>query len=278
MTEFLRWFLVGVACGSVVLVSLARAEDNNLGMSAIGFCHELWPCEQSLRVFDGVPVKRLGFLAPPTFGRSCPCYKRFQKLPGPKYVRVHLANGTCFRERGRTCGEGELFEGESLSSADRKLRRRNPGLLRRYRHNAERVRRILAESSDTIERLALCLECPVSGPARRALLSVARGLFPDGVFVDSVLTQRCLPDLLCEKHGAAPTVRPPCVADLDGDDAREVDLEKFRARTRLCEASFVWLRPLNLLPEGTHPFVPPSLRTRLPTAAHFELIRRWLRD
>jgi hypothetical protein len=278
MVDFLRWFLVGVACGFTAVVSVAHAQDNPYGASYLGFCHRLWPCERSLRVFDGVPVKRLGFLAPPTFGKDCPCYKRFQKLPGPKYVRVTLANGTCFRERGRTCGAGELFEGESLASADRKLRRRDGRLLKRYRTNVGRVKALLAGSSDTIERLALCLECPVSGPAREALLSVARKVFPDGVFVDSVLTQPCLPGLICEKHGAAPKLSAPCIADTDGVSHTAIDVDEYRAATAACEASFLWAPRFNLIDTSRPGFVPPADRTTRPTGDDFTAVWYWLND
>ncbi|MBX9584736.1 MAG: hypothetical protein K2X87_30905 [Gemmataceae bacterium] len=276
MTTLLRWFLLGFACGLGLLTGIVSSQDN-LGASYIGFCHPRWPCDQSLKVFDGVPVKRLGFLAPPTFGRTCPCYRRFQHLPGPKYVRVHLANGTCFRERGRVCQPGEPFAGETVASADRKLRRRNPGLLRRYRHNALKLKAVLTPDPFTIERLALCLECPVSGPARRALLRVAREVFPDGVFVDSVLTQGCLKGLVCERHGSRPRLSPPCVADLDGRDAREVDVAGFARRTAGCEASFVWARPFNLLPpDPSTGFVSPRARTAAPTRADFDFLRALL--
>lgn len=281
MVEFFRWFLAGATFAAAALLGAARAagQDNNLGASYLGLCHRLWPCDESLRVFDGLPVKRLGFLAPPTFGKSCPCYRKFLSLPGPKEVRVHLANGTCFRERGRACGPGEVFEGESLASADRKLRRRRPDLLRRYRTNAVRVRTLLASSPDAIVRTALCLECPVSHPARRALLSVAREVFPGGTFVDSVLTQACLtgPDVVCEKHGAAPRLSAPCVADTDGDDFQAIDVDRYRARTSRCQTAFLWGMRFNLL-DGSGRFVPPPERTTRPTRADFAALRYWLLD
>lgn len=267
-----------LAVVTALLMTTASAQESTLGLSAIGLCHPRWPCLQSLTVFEGLPVKRLGFLAPPTFGKSCPCYREFLRLPGPKFVRVHIANGTCFPERSRRCGRGEVFEGESIASADRKLRRKRPDLLRRYRRNAVRLRRLLTPDPLTIERLALCLECPVSDRARRALLVVAREVFPEGVFVDSVLTQRCLPGTLCEKHGSHPRLSPPCIADLDGVDAREVDIGKFRARTAQCEASYIWLRELNLLSDIPGPFVPPPQRTNAPTRRVFDLLRRWLSE
>jgi hypothetical protein len=275
MPDLLKWFLVGLVCGLVGAATYAHSQENNAGASYIGFCHKLWPCERSLAVFQDVPVKRLGFLAPPTFGRSCPCYRQFQKLPGPKYVRLTLSNGTCFESRGRKCLAGELFEGETIASADRKLRRRNPGLLRRYRRIAERARLILSGSSDTIERLALCLECPVSNPARRSLLAVAREVFPNGVFVDSVLTQRCLtgPDLLCEKHGLKPRLSPPCVGDTDGQDWISGDLATYRQRTAACEAAFLWSPRFNLLDPARLTFQPPRERTHAPGRWEFDNLR-----
>lgn len=274
--DFVRWFLVGIICGVGILTGVALSQErpeDNFGASYIGFCHRLWPCERSLEPFRGVPVKRLGFLAPPTFGNSCPCYRRFLALPGPKFVRATLANGTCFRERGRVCGKGETFFQESIASADTKLKRRNPGLLRRYRRNAQRLKGILGDHPEVTIRLALCLECPVSDRARRSLLTVAREVFPGGVFVDSVLTQRCLNGTICEKHGLRPRLAAPCIADTDGESFIGANIHDFERRTRACEAALLWDFAFNLLDPSRTTFQPPLERTSRPGKWEFDNLK-----
>jgi len=272
--DIVRWFLFGLASGVGFIAVQAYAQENNFGASYIGFCHERWPCLKSLEVFGGVSVKRLGFLAPPTFGRGCPCYKEFQKLPGEKFVRATITNGTCFKERGRVCGKGEVFEGESIKSADEKLRRRRPDIMRRYKRNATRLKRILAGSLFTTERLALCLECPLSDRARKTMLAIAQEVFPGGVFVDSVLTQRCLPGLVCEKHGLRPRLSGlDCIGDTDGEDFISGDVFTFAERTKDCQAAFLWSFRFNLLDPSLSGFQPPRERTNAPEAWEFDNLR-----
>ncbi len=90
------------------------------------------------------------------------------------------------------------------------------------------------------------------------MIGLAQELFPGTIMVDSVLTQRCLSGSICEKHGASPRVKAPCIADTDGDDFRDIDLFRFTARAESCDIAFLWSRGMNLLPEKG--FVEPRKR------------------
>lgn len=260
-----RWLLPALLFLAFDLPAHASPEPA-IGPSYIGMCSKHWPCDRSLEVFGGRDLKATGWLAV-TFGEECPCPRRFLALPGKKFVRVHLANCTCFPERGRRCGRHEPFRGESIASADRKLRGKDPTLLRRYRRNLLNTRRVLgAVDADTQVRLSLCLESEFSGPARRVLLRAARAVFPGAVFVDSVVGRACLPELVCEKHGSRPSLPAgqACIVDTDGDDYRRINPFAYADRYRRCEAVLYWEESFNLIsPDGTG-FVDPLDRTAVP--------------
>lgn len=260
-----------------LLCRQANAQDNNLGASYIGMCHRKFPCDDALAVFNGLDVARVGWLAV-TFGKTCTCPKRFLALPGRKLVRVHLINGTCFKERGRSCAADEVFYQETIASADKKFKQKNAGIVRRYRRALQATQRVLRGiDADTTLLLSLCLECPLSNRARAVMLTEAQKVFSEGVtWVDSVLSQRCLPGLVCEKHGGAPRVGSPCVVDTDGDSFLSLDVPIFIEAGRACEAALLWAPRFNLLCPDATGFIPPLSRSCIPTKADFKVLRSWL--
>ena len=250
----------------------ATAQAQPLGPSFLGICSPSWPCKQSLAVFNGLPVKATGWLVG-TFGNACPCGEKFLALPGKKFVRIHVANCTCFPERGRRCLKGEPFRGESISSADRKIRSRNKEILRRYRNNLLLAREQLANADDkTTVMISLCLETVLSLRARSIMLKEARKVFPGGTFVDNPVAGPCLPGLVCERHGFNPPVTAPCLADTDGDNA----FTRFPARKPQCSAQFLWAPPFNLIDERRG-FQPPRQRRKAPTKKDFQRIAAAIR-
>jgi hypothetical protein len=261
--EAVKWFMAGMFAGAMLAFwrpSLA-APQGNLGASYLGMCHREWPCDRSLKVFEGLEVKRVGWLHM-TFGPpQCPCAQKFLGLPGKKEIRVHLTNGTCFRERGRVCGSQEPFRGLSLIAASKKLERSNPQLIHRLKKSWQGLKPLVlrAEESGGKVYLSPCLECPLSQKARRRMFTLAGDMFPGSILVDSVLTQQCLPGSVCEKHGASPKVKPPCIVDTDGIDFRGLDLSRFKGSAELCEMGFLWSRGMNLLPEEG--FIDPRRRS-----------------
>jgi hypothetical protein len=283
MRDFFRWcllpFLVGLVFG---FMHAAHGQEggNNLCASYLGMCSKHWPCSKSLRVFQGLSEKRVGWLADGTFGTTCTCPKRFLALPGKKVIRVQLLNGTCFPERGRRCGRRETFYAESIRSADRKLARGDKRLLARIDRALKATRAVVPyDLPDTIKLAGLCLECPLGANARLAILQRAKTILPDFVFVDSVLTQKCLPGLVCEKHGFSPRCNPAvqeCLADTDGDDFRTMDGDRFLLATTGFVMACLWSPSMNCLDESRSSFEPPPTRTHCPTQGDFEALRYWL--
>lgn len=265
---------------SLLLSSLAFAEPLH-GPSYIGMCNPKFPCKEALQVFEGQHIKAVGYLAD-AFGHECSCVREFLKLPGGKYVRVHLANGTCFPERGRRCGRYDVFYGETQKSAQKKLEMKNEKLLRRYRASVMRTKALFGEPSDELTlRYSLCLECKLSNKARRVLLQEALIHFPKEAIVDSPMSFRCLPELICEKHGDSMRYAKGqrCVSDTDGITLFDANLERLNRSSKQCEAIFYWSYGFNLLPyDYKGPFIQPYKRTKIAENSEFEGVKACIRQ
>lgn len=272
-----------IALAMLLAPAAASSQVNNFGASYIAMCSRFWPCEESLTALRGAPVPRVGWLVR-TFGSECKCPRRFLALPGPKTVRVHLANGTCFPERGRRCMRGEPFMGETVASAERKVLRHSRGVIGRFRRNLLNARRTLdAADARTEILLSPCLECPLSPAARKVLLEETQAAFPGlppSSFVDNPLRGPCLPGTTCEVHGAAPRCPPTgrCVIDTDGDDILEVEQEAFNRAASRADLAFIWAPGFNLLEPGKRTFEPPGRRKTRPRAAEFLILLWYMRS
>lgn len=246
------------------------------GPSYIGMCNPSFPCKRALRVFRNQDVKTVGYLAD-AFGHECRCVKDFMALSGKKYVRVHLANGTCFPERGRRCGKYDVFYKETQKSTQAKLEQKDKRLLSRYRASIMRTKALLGgERDDVTVRYSLCLECSISDKARRTLLREALKHLPKDSLVDSQLRSKCLTGLICEKHGDSMryTAGQRCISDTDGISMFDANVQRLKIGSRRCEAIFYWTFGFNLLPyEYSGQFIPPYARKKAAEDWEFEGVR-----
>lgn len=265
---------------SLLISSVAFAAPLK-GPSYIGICNSKFPCKEALSIFEGQDTKAIGYLSD-AFGHECSCVREFLKLPGGKYVRVHLANGTCFPERGRHCEKFDVFYGETQKSTQKKLEKRNPSLLRRYRASIMRTKAILGAPREDLEiRYSLCLECKLSDKARRTLLKEALKHFPKDAIVDSPMNFKCLAGVICEKHGDSMhySKGQRCISDTDGVSAFEGDLQRLEKQSRQCEAIFYWSYGFNLLPYGySGRFISPYKRTKAAEDWEFEGVKACIKQ
>jgi hypothetical protein len=238
-------FCKGFILGCLLFPFFAKAETN-VGASYLALCNKTWKCDESLKAFDGLDTIRVGWLAQ-SFGDECPCADKLLSDPRPKVVRIHLANSTCFRERGRVCGKQEVFHGESVRSADTKVREADPRLMSRFNYVAARARKLLQGRRNLKCYVSPCLECNLSVPARRTLIARSKRFFPQCEIVDNPADGPCVPGYLCEKHGPDASLRKPCGADLDGDDFQTLDVGAFKRKFKDCDYAFIWGRRMNCL-------------------------------
>jgi hypothetical protein len=232
------------------------------GASLIGMCSKNFECGRIEEVLRSTPPWQpvvFGYLAE-TFGRKCKCLDRLLDLPHKKIIRVHIANGTCFPERGRRCNRLDVFSGLSQREAETLLNRNNRRLMRRFRMAVHRVHERLSGRQDAIIYWSSTLESPFRKRARKRLLEALRGIVGDENLVDSVLKQRCLSNTVCERHGDRFSFEEGqrCIVDTDGIPMSSINQSSFLRGSIDCELAFYWTNGFNLL-EGNR-FTDPLKR------------------
>lgn len=243
----------------LILLSLAASgADHNVGLSHLAMCSPSWRCEESLRPFRGHSKITIGWLGGPTFGKQCPCAERVLSSRKPKVVRVHVANGPCLRNR--RCGDYEIWHGKSVRHFDRKIRQNHPRVVRPFRRWARRIGAQIARARGPLEcYISPVLESDFGRQATRVLQAVLRGSVPSCEIVDNPHRRRCLPGVVCERHGANVSHEVPCIADLDGESGNVGLARRFVSNSRQCAAALLWKPEFNCLSSGR--FTDPRDRT-----------------
>lgn len=239
----------------VLLAFIATAQAQ--GVSYIGLCNPTWDCKAVKATWSGQDTIITGWLEQ-SFGQDCKCADELLQSSKDKVVRVHLINSPCLRN-GR-CGPQEVLAGETVESASRKVARKDRKIIRKYLIVVKRFRKRLKLSKGSLQcYVSACLECDLSIAARRVLNNYLSRYLPGCNIVDNPLRQRCLRNTICEKHGSNPKLSAPCIADLDGENGKEVDLKQYYRQTEQCDIRFYWEPKLNCIaPYGS--FVDPSKR------------------
>lgn len=256
--------------------------QNNLGMAYYGMMSSRWPCEESLKVFDNIPVPRISTLYN-TFGDDWSCIDRFLSLPGRKVFEIHLINDVC--PKYPRCGNYEFFAGQKTRDSTKLILKENPQFFRRFEEYAVSIKNHLDPfcSGDTECLISPFLESPRSDEEGRIIVEKTRNIFADTKY--KILWSPLSPktaasaDFL-EGHGGAPPVNPPCIVSLDGTDISEVDVDSYGKRFAECHSNFLWTYTFNLLlpKEG---WKDPRERTTVPSTEEFkslhELLVRYLK-
>ena len=244
------------------------------GLSYLALCQKSWPCERSLLAFKGQKVIRTGWLEQ-TFAEDCRCADKLLDDPRPKEIRVHISNGPCLRNR--RCGPYEVFSGESIASANRKVKAGDKKLIDKFVAVAKKLAARLAESKGGLTcYVSPMLESDLDEEARTVLHNITRDLLPGCSLVDSPHRRPCLPNTICESHGAAPRVKRPCIADMDGAPAEGEDELKFLRATKRCDLSLLWGLGLNCNTALGQKFIDPRKRDCVRPKSYYENLARYL--
>lgn len=246
----MRWFIL-----LFLPLYVANAEA---GLSYLGLCAKGWNCKATIESFDSQSTITTGWLEN-TFAKGCKCGERILNQHKPINLRVHFTNSPCLRNR--RCGSYEVFAGETVASADRKVRKRNRRIMTKYRRVVMRFKKRLDNAKGQVAcYVSPCLECDLSTKARRVLHSFTARLLPRCVLVDSVYRKRCMAGVICEKHGDMPRFKPgqQCIADLDGVDGRKVNMPVYMSYTKQCFMRYYWDLRYNCIRSSN--FVDPRKR------------------
>jgi hypothetical protein len=225
----------------VLLAFIASAQAQ--GTSYIGLCSKSWPCEKTLATWQKTPIF-VGWLED-SFGSSCQCANTILSQDKPKTIRVHLANGPCLRNR--RCERQDVFFGYTIASAARAVKIPSSRLRKRLDVLATRLKQRIEQSKGPLTcYVSPVLESDFNGPIRKTLLSAVSAILPSCIMVDNPLRAACVAGIVCERHGINPSLRKPCIADLDGTEAKSaLDLNRYNANTRQCDVQFYWTAWMN---------------------------------
>jgi hypothetical protein len=238
----MTWLSV-VRISILIILILIPSHTAAQATSYIGLCHKSWPCNKTLATWRGKPIN-VGWLED-SFGSACECANTILKQDKPKTIRVHLANGPCLRNN--RCEPHDVFYGYTIASANRAAKISNSRLRRRLDVLAKRLKQRLEQSKGQLTcYVSPCLECDLNVPARKALISAVSAVLPSCVIVDNPLRASCIAGTVCERHGFNPSLKQPCIADMDGAEANSViDLETFYNNTKQCDVRFYWTAWMN---------------------------------
>lgn len=243
----------------LLLLFLLQGYSDNTALSHIALCHDTWRCARTIESFRDLPEIRLGFLGGPTFGENCGCLRNVLQVNKPKVLRVHIANGPCLRNR--RCGSYEIFHGDTRFHFDLKVQQRHRKTLQKFDRYLLKLKGALKRANGKVTCfVSSVLESDFSAPARRVLLKRVKAILPQCAPVDSVFNRRCLDGVICEKHGIAPKLNYPCIADNDGTIMRKADKPRFLHASRNCHLAFIWRPSFNCLDLSSPTFIDPRNR------------------
>lgn len=222
----------------VVLLFTATTALAEAGPSFLGICSPTWNCDATIQKYQNQSPIVTGWLEN-TFNADCPCGERILQLDAPKVGRWHIANSPCLRNR--RCGHYEIFAGLSVERANRKVERRDAALLKKFRTVTLRLKKRLEAARGGLTcYVSPCLECDLRDSGRRTLGALVSKYLPGCTLVDSPHRRECMPGAVCELHGSEPEFSGPCIADLDGEDGKTVDIRAYRRRTLSCDLRYYW--------------------------------------
>jgi hypothetical protein len=204
--------------------------------SLLAICHKDWNCEATIKLYEQQDIIKLSWLER-TFGDKCSCVNKLLNDDRPKIARVHIINGPCMRNK--RCGRYEPFYGHTIASANRDILRGGK-VLDKYKVLLNRVASRFKDSKNLTCYVSPCLECDLNERVRRLLGNLVLSVLPNCNLVDNPLKSRCLPGVVCERHGYNPRVTTPCIVDLDGSDGSAIDSKKWLAKYSYCDLSFYW--------------------------------------
>ena len=226
-----------------ILLLLAFIANAEAQVSYLGLCNKTWDCQAIVSSFDTRPIIT-GWLEN-SFGRECQCANKLLATSNSKVIRVHLINSPCLRNK--RCQRHDVLYGHTKASANRAMANLRSPTFRKFNQIVSRFKRRLEMSKGDLScYVSPCLECDLNAKARTNMLNHLHDVLPSCVLVDNPYLQPCLAGYMCEGHGIRPKVSRPCIADLDGSEAKStVDLVEFAEKTKDCDIRFYWSAWMN---------------------------------
>ena len=242
---------------------------SNVGYAAFNLTSPKFNCDGFINSLEPLSEIHIAFLYN-TFGNDFSCLNRLLLDPRLKTLEVNLINEP--GHRNNRLGSYEfLYDVGSVSTYNKKLVSRNVRLKNKLTEYVRPLQDVLVNvQSHTSLLINPGLESNVSANAGRVLISWTRELFPEARIVwnphrAALTTRKFVGADLIEGHGQHPSIKAPCIYNMDGTDVKYDNrpalgedtgtknyyhsgtplfqqLEKYANR---CEVAFVWTQEGN---------------------------------
>lgn len=255
----------------------AAGVSNNRGISFIGqMCSANAKTQRKFwnEAYKNSTTWNAGWLYGQTFNQTgCQWSKAFMEMPHPKRVRIHICNCTCFKDRHRTCTANECFPGMTTAQANAAVASDNSHYIKTMNKIINKAITDARAAGNTLIDFAVspCLESGLTAANRKKMMQkvvagfatynaerTAQGLNPIR-FVDNPLSDTCLKNRFCEKHGFVKRGAKG-IADTDGLSYDNIAQATYGGNNAGAWMVLAWKDCFNgLKPDAT--FVNPVSRT-----------------
>lgn len=211
----------------------------------------------------GTPLGFLDF----TFDGNPGHFERIIRDVQPSLVRVHIFNGSAIR--GGNAGPYDPAHGMSIQSFDRASQNRDPKLVGWYKSRIAIWKTLSGKYPSTKFVVSPVLEHNLSAAGWRVWADITLHDWPEVQLDNNPMlpTGERYRGAWIEGHGQNPRGDAD-ITSLDGDEATDIDVEGWLARTRHNRITFVWSRSYNCRNLG--PWQDPRKRTSCPKSYQFE--------
>jgi hypothetical protein len=280
-------FILGLAAAYFLIACKSLHADPGVAYYAIQ--HKDWPCDRTLKVFEGVAKPSLSVLWH-SFGDNTQCLEKFINDSRPKQLEIHLINEVC--QRNRRCGPYEFLANTSTADYEKRLASRDPKLISAIKNYAKAPSEFLKRHQGKFEcYVSPGLESNLSDRGAKTLNDAIRPMFPGCAIVRNpagINRARGLAGAeIIEVHGPNPRISPECIANLDGNDVsfarrpalltagsiNERSLMDYLTRMQKCRAAYIWTAEMNGLNPHDKGFVDPRKRSNFPDANLIEAMK-----
>lgn len=205
-----------------------------------------------------------------TFGNNTVKITEFLIKVNPAYVRVHILNTVCVRNKN--CGDNELTYKLTKDSLNSKLEKKDGTFLASYKKRVGMWKVIAEQLPQSTFLISPALEHDLSLKSFRTLADTTLEIWPNVQLVNSPdggIKIENYRNSWIERHGSNPQ-KDADIISLDGVDASDIDMDKFIRATQNTKLTFIWSNSYNCRVQGV--WEDPRKRRNCPTGQQFELL------
>lgn len=207
-----------------------------------------------------------------TFGSSFAPLRTVLTRVQPRYLRFHLIDGTCIRNR--VCERGLVQSGYTTKTFDQAIRNGNAQIKAHLQKRTLAFRELAKEFPGTKFIGSPVLEHDLSVQSFRIVTDWMLSVWPELQISNSAnggVTQERYRGAWIERHGPSAPVSGTDIVSTDGVDITDIDSSGFLHRYSQSKIVFLWTRSYNCRHQGEN-FVMPKARNSCTTRQIFQVL------